>query len=209
MLDLRAPTLPPERGERLVRDVYKRDFRERDAAIRDAESWKLERRQHFREQGSASRDALSRGEWEEALRLIDERRDDLLESARDDERRGFVFHRVRVVERPLTPYLQWELHSLRQRAEYGERIRTVSAEVLAAAESEGPLPEVVILGGSTLYQVLYDESGASQGAIRYSDSGIVGRWESYIKEIYGAGEDVESYFAREVAHLPPPTTNAE
>ncbi|MFE1962331.1 DUF6879 family protein [Streptomyces sp. NPDC059479] len=209
MLDLRAPTLRPEQGERLVRDVYKRDFRERYEAIHHGDSWKLERLQHFEEQGSASRDALSRGDWAEALRLIDERREDLLVSARDDERRSSVFHRVRVVEKPLTPYLQWELYSLRQRAEYGERIRTISAEAVAASESDGPLPEVVILGGHTLYQVVYNESGASQGAVRYTDPDIVGIWESYIKELYRAGEDVESYFAREVAHLPPPTMNAE
>lgn len=209
MLDLLAPTLPPEQGERLVREVYKRDFRERDAELRSQDSWKLERRQHFQEQGNASRDALTRGDWDEALRLMREQRADLLEAARDDDRRGSVFHRLRVVERPLTPYLQWELYSLRQRAEYGERVRTVSAELVVASERETLLPEVVILGGHTLYQVLYTESGVSQGALRYTDTELIERWESYIKELYGAGEDVESYFAREVAHLPPPKMNAE
>ncbi|MFD7896394.1 DUF6879 family protein [Streptomyces sp. NPDC059743] len=209
MLDLRAPTLPPELGERLVRDVYRRDFRERFAAIRNRDSWKLERRQHFEEQGSASRDALSRGDWDEALRLIEEQREDLLASVREDERRGSRFHRVRVVEKPLTPYLQWELYSLRQRAECGGRVRTISAEAVAASEGHGLLPELVVLGGRTLYEIVYTESGVPNGAVRYTDSEIVGRWESYIKELYGAGEDVESYFAREVAHLPPPTTNAE
>ncbi|MFF3753385.1 DUF6879 family protein [Streptomyces sp. NPDC002018] len=209
MLDLRPPTLLPEQGERLVRDIYKRDFRERLAAIQNQDSWKLERRQHFEELGSASRDALTQGDWGRSLRLIEERRDDVLASVREDERRGSRFHRVRVVEKPLTPYLQWELYSLRQRAECGGRIRTVDAEVVAASEDNGLLPEVVVLGGHTLYEVLYNESGVPCGAVRYTDAGIVGRWESYIKELYEAGEDVESYFAREVAHLPPPTRNAE
>lgn len=209
MLDLHAPALPREQGERLVRDVYKRDFRERYEAIHHGDSWKLERRQHFEEQGSASRDALSRGDWAEALRLIDARREDLLASALDDERRDSRFHRVRVVEKPLTPYLQWELHSLRQRAEYGEKIRTVDVETVAPSESDRILPELVILGGHTLYEVLYTESGAPCGAVRYTEPEIVGIWESYIKELYRAGEDVQSYFAREVMHLPPPTMNAE
>ncbi|MYZ36615.1 MULTISPECIES: DUF6879 family protein [unclassified Streptomyces] len=209
MLDLRAPTLPPEQGERLVRDVYRRDFRERNAAIHGRDSWKLERRQYFEEQGSASRDALTRGDWDEALRLIEADREDLVASARDNMKRASIFHRLRVVETPLTPYLQWELHALRLRAECGARIRTLDAGTLEASEADNLLPELVVLGGRTLYEILYTESGVPNGAVRYTDKETVRRWENYIKELYGAGEDVESYFAREVAHLPPPTMNAE
>ncbi|MFC4471104.1 DUF6879 family protein [Streptomyces xiangluensis] len=209
MLDLLAPLLRPDQGERLTRDAYKRDFRERDARILNADSWKLERRQHFEEQGSPSRDALRRGEWQEALRLLGDRRDDLLATARDDARKGHHFHRVRVVEQPLTPYVQWELHSHRQRAEYGERIRVVSAEQVAAAEREHLLPEVVVLGHDTLFQVLYSASGATLGAVRYTDRELIDSWESYIRKLYEAGDDVREYFEREVAHLPPPQTRTE
>ncbi|MFD7500643.1 DUF6879 family protein [Streptomyces sp. NPDC059850] len=127
MLDPQAPTLPPEQGERLDRDAYKSEFREREATIRDAVSWKLERRQHFEEQGSPSRDALRQGQWKEALRLLEVRRDGLRATAEADAEHGHTFHRVRMVETPLTPYIQWELHSHRQRAEYGERIRVLDA----------------------------------------------------------------------------------
>ncbi|PNG92881.1 DUF6879 family protein [Streptomyces malaysiensis] len=144
MLDLLAPALTPEQGERLTRPAYKQDFREREEAIRDGSSWKLERRQYFEEQGSPSRDALRRGDWEEAVRLFADRRDTLAATAQEDERRGYAFHRVRVVEKPLTPYVQWELHSQRQRAEYGQRIRVVPAAQVAASEGTGPLPEVVV-----------------------------------------------------------------
>ncbi|MEV4746313.1 DUF6879 family protein [Streptosporangium sp. NPDC049248] len=209
MLDPRAPFLVPAQGERLVRDAYRRDFRQRDAQIRNRDSWKFERRQHFEEQGSPSHDAFRRGDWEEALRLLDERRDDLLAVTREDERRGSFFHRVRVVERPLTPYMRWELHSLRLRAECGERVRVVGVEKVTASERAAPLPEVVILGGRTLYHVLYTETGVPNGAVRYTDPGLIGGWEKYIKSLYEAGEDVMSYFDREVAHLPSPTTKAE
>jgi hypothetical protein len=209
MLDRRAPDLRPEWGERLVREDYRRDFRERDALVRGRDSWKLERLQHFEEQGSPSRDALRRGDWEEALRLLEERREALLVGGREDEERRSFFHRVRVVERPLTAYLQWELHSLRIRAECGERIRVVPAENLAEAEESGPLPELVILGGRTMYQVLYAETGIPIGALRYTGSELVDRWESYLKDAYETGEDVRTYFDREVAHLPPPNTGTE
>lgn len=204
MLDLRAPDLVAAPGERLVREVYKRDFRERWAVLRNTESWKIERRQHFEEQGSASRDALRRGDWEESLRLLEERRDALREAALDDGRQGHVLHRIRVVNEPLTPYLQWELHSLRLRAEYGVRVRVVRADAVSPAETEGILPEVTILGGRTLYRVLYTERGIPDGAFRYTDPDLVSRWVAYLRALYGVGEDVESYFTRHVAHLPPP-----
>ncbi|MDW4911383.1 hypothetical protein RB628_40390, partial [Streptomyces sp. ADMS] len=71
MLDLLAPGLPDELGERLTREDYKRDFRERRAAIRDGESWKLERLQHFEETNDDSREALRQGDWPAVLRLFE------------------------------------------------------------------------------------------------------------------------------------------
>ncbi|WP_371791614.1 hypothetical protein OG285_18645 [Streptomyces sp. NBC_01471] len=204
MLDLHAPALPPGLGERLPREVYKRDFRQRDAEIRNGNSWKLERRQHFVEQGSASWEALCRGDWDEALRLFEERRDTLRRSGLDDQQRGSAFHRVRVVEQPLTPYLQWELHSLRQRAQYGERVRVVSAETVAPYEARERLPELTILDERTLYRVLYTEAGVPEGAVRYTDPIVVSDWVTYLRGLHAAGEDVASYVEREVAHLPPP-----
>lgn len=208
MPDLLAPALVPEQGTRLTRPAYKQEFRQREDAIRDGRSWKLERRQHFEEQGSPSRDALRRGDWEEALRLLADRRDSLAAAAQEEKRRGYAFHRVRVVEKPLTPYVQWELHSQRQRAQHGQRIRIVPAEQVAASESTGPLPEMVVLGGRTLFQVLYTAAGVANGAIRYTDPDLVERWENYIKALYAVGEEVIPYFDREVAHLDPPKLSA-
>ncbi|WP_329381343.1 DUF6879 family protein [Streptomyces sp. NBC_01716] len=209
MPEVCAPVLLPERGERLVREAYREDVRERSAVLRDADSWKLERRQHFEEQGSPSRDALRRGDWEESLRLMAERGDTLAAAARKDERQGHVFHRVRLVEEPPTPYLQWELHSLRQQARFGTRVRVVSAESVAAVERSQPLPELVVLGGRTLFNVLYSEAGHPQGAIRFTEPDVVAEWEHYIKSLYESGEEIASYFERVVARLPAPTSLPE
>lgn len=204
MLEVSAPTLPDDQGDRLTREVYGRDFGERDAAIRDGNSWKLERLQHFEEVGSPSRDALRRGDWPEVLRLIEERAGTLQAAALDEQRRGSVFHRVRLVEEPLTPYVQWELTSLRQRAEYGERVRVLPVESVAASEGGELLPEVTILDERTLYRVLYTDAGVPDGAIRYTDPVILAPWVSYLKDLYAAGEDLALYYDRVVAHLPPP-----
>ncbi|MFJ1795780.1 DUF6879 family protein [Kitasatospora griseola] len=207
MPDLLVPALNPEDGCRLTREEYRRDFRERDARIRGRDSWKLERRQYFEEQNSPSRAALQRGDWAGALRLLEDRRGALEAVGREDEERGSFFHRVRVVERPLTAYLQWELHSLRMRAECGERVRIVLAEDLA--EDSGPLPEIVVLGGRTLYQVRYTATGGPDGAIRWTDSERVGPWQEFIRSLYRQGEYVASWFVREVAPLAPPPMEKE
>ncbi|MFE4393425.1 MULTISPECIES: DUF6879 family protein [Streptomycetaceae] len=204
MPDRNAPELRPEWGELLARDDYKRDFRERDALIRGRDSWKLERRQYFEEQDSPSWEAARRGDWGEALRLLEDRRPALLAIGREDAARRSFFHRVRVVERPWTDYLRWQLHSLRIRAECGERVRMVDAAELADSEEFGQLPEIVVLGGRTLYQVRYSEAGIPAGAIRYTDPDLVLRWEGYLADLHRVGEDVLAYFEREAAHLLPP-----
>ncbi|MPY53345.1 DUF6879 family protein [Streptomyces acidicola] len=204
MLDLRIPALPDELGDRLTRQDYKRDFRERRTAIRDGESWKLERLQHFEETNDDSRDALRTGDWPEALRLFEAERDALRRKAREEESRGAVFHRIRVVEEPLTPYVQWELHWLRLSAECGHSVRVLPASAIASAEADGSLPELNLLDGRTLFRVLYTDTGQPDGAIRFTDPRTVRRWTDYLRYVYEAAEDVQAYFDRAVAHLPPP-----
>jgi hypothetical protein len=206
MLDLRAPVLRPERGERLVRDDYRSDFRQRRAEIRNRGSWKLERLQHFEEVDDASRDALRRGDWQEALRLFAAERAALRASAREQALSGAAFHRIRVVEEPLTPYVQWELHWLRLSAECGHRVRVLPAAAVAASEAkaDGLLPEVTLLDDRVLYRVLYTGAGRPDGAIRYTDPKVLRPWSAWLRDAYAAAEDVLSFFDRVVAPLPPP-----
>lgn len=209
MLDRSALTLRRARGDRLATAVYRQDFRQRDKKIIGRDSWKFERLQHFEELDSPSWDAFRRGDWQEALQLLKAKRDRWEKIAREDRERRSVFHRVRVVEEPLTPYLQWELHALRVQGESGTPVRVVSAERLRPLEISGPLPEVVTLGGQVLYEVLYTESGVLDGAVSFDDSGVIGHWEVFIQGLYEDGEDIVSYVDRHVAHLPTPPMKTE
>jgi Family of unknown function (DUF6879) len=192
-------------GERLGLDAYREDFRRRDFAVAGCDSWKLERRQHFREPGDPSWNAFARGDWEEALRLIEAQRPALLDLSRLAARHRCRLLRVRVVEQPLAPYLQWELHLLRVRAQCGELIRVIGSEHIAAYEHDALVPELVTLGDDTVYEVLYDAQGGLEGAVRYLDPGVRDRTATRIEELYMLGEDIGTFFGREVAGLRPPT----
>lgn len=207
MSELRRPSLAPGEGRALTLDGYDGDFDRYDDAVRDHDCWKLERAQTFAEDGDPSYEAFLRGEWSTALRLHEEAAPQLRESAEARRQRGSVFHRVRVVEEPLTPYTQWELHSLRVQAANGRPVRVVAADTVRHLEppDEGPLPELVILGGAVLYHVSYTDEGALDGAVRYTAPETVRQWERLIIDLYARGEDVVSYVERHVAHLPPPT----
>ncbi|NLU73878.1 hypothetical protein HCC61_14515 [Streptomyces sp. HNM0575] len=204
MLDLRVPSLPSERGEPLDDDAYVSDFRKRRRAVHNAESWKLERLQHFEEEESPTRDALRRGDWPAVLRLVEDGREAAERAAEDDRRRNSPFLRLRVVEEPLTPYMQWELHWLKMRAEAGHRTRVLPAEDVGADETGGLLPEIVILGGRVLYQLLYDGTGTFESAVRFTAPEVVDPWVNYVKQASDVAEDIRTYFDRAVAHLPPP-----
>ncbi|MFF7242329.1 DUF6879 family protein [Embleya sp. NPDC008237] len=204
MLDLDALVLEHARGERLDTAGYRHDFRRRDEEIVGRPGWKFERRQHFVEQDSPSWEAFRRGDRREWLRLVGARREHWSSVAREDRQRGSVFHRVRVVEEPLTPYMRWELSALRVQSECGMPIRVVGAEHVGPLEESGLLPEIVSLGGRVLYEVLYTDEGVLDGAVRFVDPALVETWESFIAGLYETGESVAAYVDRCVANLPEP-----
>ncbi|WP_019545893.1 DUF6879 family protein [Streptomyces sulphureus] len=195
-------------GTELPLGEYRDDFRARQWQIPHEDSWKLECGQHFAEPGFPSWDAFARGAWEKSLALLEEERDFLAEFGARAQRERICLYRVRVVDEPLTPYLQWELHLLRLRAEYGERIRVLStarsgsARRLASKESKGR--ELLTLGARALYRIHYDPSGRLAGATRFSDTSLVAEATEWMSRLYDEGEDVARYFHRSVAPLPPP-----
>ncbi|MGW8846446.1 DUF6879 family protein [Streptomyces xiamenensis] len=204
MPDRTPPALRAQDGKRLTFDGYKQDFWPFHQSIEHRSSWKLERQQNFQELGSPSWEAHRDGDWERSLRLMAEERDALLRIRRENDERGHLLHRVRVAEQPLTPYLHWELTSLRQQAECGTPVRVVGPGAVRPYESEGPLPELVVLGGERLYHVQYTPDGFLDGAIRFTDPALVQPWEHFIRELFAAGEDMVAFHTREVAPLPPP-----
>jgi hypothetical protein len=188
-------------GTSLHKDAYNREFR---AAYEGAEGvvWKLERAQHFHEPYEPSWVAMTKGEWDRSLGLIEEMRRSF-----PDDYEGFAeFRRIRVVDPPLTPYMQWELHVLAARADAGERARVVPAAAVRTYEPSGPLPELLILGPDLMYEVLYDPAGRHLGGRRLTDPYVIEPCRAALATLYARGEDLRAYHRREVVPLPPPGT---
>ncbi|POX41243.1 DUF6879 family protein [Streptomyces sp. Ru72] len=196
--------LPAAGGTYLDQEAYIADFERRFWNLGSEGFWKLERMQSYDEGDFPSWQALRRGDWEESLRLIEELRTEYEEYYGKISAAGFALHRVRVVERPIAPYIQWELHLLRTKYEYGERVSVLDATEIVGDETGGPLPELCVLGTEAVYVLDYTPAGAPNGAVRHTDPAMVTRARALIRRLHSAGEPLESYFRREVAELPPP-----
>ncbi len=192
------------RGERMALDAYYADFEENFWKSADPGFWKLERQQVFKEPGYDSWEAFARGEWQESLRLLEDGRADMAAYHRRVERSGFVARRVRVVEEPVSDYLQWESYALRVRDECGGPIRVVRADDVARCEDGGPLPELYTLGSRVMYQALYDADGVLESVLKFTDTPLILRCRRFIKALFDSGEPLGDWFDRHVAPLPAP-----
>lgn len=199
-------TVPTFSGTRLTLDEYIDDFGSRFWRIGPSGSWKLERQQTFRELDNPSWEASARGDWEQSITLLQQGRDGVREYQQKLLDHGIESRRVRVVEKPYSPYLVWELNSLLIRHEFGERIRVLPAGELLSVEKGQPLPEILVVGTEVVYRVIYDHTGLAEGAVRSTDPDTVGSWTSFIRHLHEESENLREFFSREIAGLRPAHT---
>jgi hypothetical protein len=191
-------------GKSLTLEEYLDDFRRRFWATDASGCWKIERQQEFAEPGEDSWEAFARGDWDMALRLMNDRRSEFTEYYKRIRKSPFEVRRVRVIEEPISPYLIWELNVLHIRHQCGANIRVVDAEQVHPYEENGVLPEILTLGRSTAYQVLYGENGVAEGAIRTDDRAVAKQWTDLANTLYADGQEMSTYFQRRVRGKIPP-----
>jgi uncharacterized protein DUF6879 len=165
---------------------------------------KLERGQNFKERGFASWEAFAAGDWTSALSLADERRKDYAQEFRNAARLGIPHRRLRVVEFPITPYVQWEFFVLRVRVEMGDDIKVLDARKISDIEKDRAVPEVVILGDVAMYEVVYDDDGNAAGANRFTERALIRETSLGFDTLYERGEGFYDFFERKIAPLAPP-----
>ncbi|GAA3132815.1 DUF6879 family protein [Nonomuraea sp. NPDC049419] len=196
-------------GVLLSADEYLDDFWPNFRKIDDV-FWKLERIQSFREAGEPSWVAMMEGDWDRSLKLIDDKPIGVFDSRgglmRECERpaENFLRRRIRIVEQPVTPYLQWEMHVLALRVATVEQVRVLDAGEVAELEGGRRLPELVVLGTVVMYEVTYDEAGTHSGARRIDDREVIEACHGELDKLFAAGEDFRAYYDREIVPLPAP-----
>ena len=191
-------------GRRLDGPSYLADFNKRFWRIDPEGFWKLERLQSYQEHGFPSWEAFRSGDWDGALRMIDELRPEFERHLARIREAGFGHHRVRVVEEPITPYVQWELHVLQTKDQCGEDVVVVTGDQVQAFEDFEMLPDLVVLGSDAAYDVHYTQDGAPDGATLFTAPAAIAGARTFIQQLHRSGEKLETYFSRRVADLGTP-----
>lgn len=167
--------------------------------------WKLESAQHFAEPGSASWQAFNAGDWEEALRLHQERVPELLDYHERCAAAGISTKRVRVTTTPITPYVQWEMHLLFLRDASGGPIRVITDDDTIALPKQFPMfPEVCGMDNTVLYEHLYDEHGVMYATMKYTDLDTIVNFRYLTDVLYSKAAPIGPYFLKHIAPLPAP-----
>lgn len=61
-----------------------------------------------------------------------------------------------------------------------------------------------MLGAEAVYVIDYTPEGVPDGATRFTRPDVVERARAFVRELYAAGEDLGTYFPREIAPLGAP-----
>lgn len=190
-------------GEELDRPAYHADRRRTEREIPGV-IWKLERSQEFREPYDPSWQALAQGRWRDSIALHEKDRDYARAERRRNRENGVELRRLRIVERPVTAYLQWETYFFKILVEEGFELRVLDAEHVRVLERSRPLPELLVHADQVLYVVRYDKKGTPCGARRIDDTDVVAPVQDEMAALWAQGEPLMDYFDREIAPMPPP-----
>ena len=192
-------------GRMLDRETYNAQMAVETARLTGV-TWKLERSQWVTE---SERDpawrAFVAGRWSESLAVFDGERDDARTEAEKYRRQGSELRRLRIVESPVSPYVQWEMHALKVLDECGIPVGVLDATQVEHLETERPLPELVVVGQQVVFEVRYDASWSADGARRIDDTAVIEAASAQIAELWRQAEPLADYFDRVIAPLAPPS----
>jgi hypothetical protein len=193
------------RGRELDRDGYRIDA----AAVRaDPEvtgpCYRLQRTQDVPDPRDPARHTLFSGDLAAAREAFAAERPALREEAHRLIYQGIAYHRLRVVEYPLSGYVAWEALSLAEFAAAGHPIRVLDAERLASWEENTRLPDVVVYGRRVLYLLHTTADGHPAGAKRINNPALADMVTEAMGALYAQAEPFADWFDREVAPASPP-----
>lgn len=134
---------------------------------------KIESLQHYREEEDPAYGAFRAGNMERAVEFVKKRiysQKPMYESAK---KKGVKFVRIRIVERPIDPYLRYEFASYRFSSDLGEQILVVEGDSIEN-HKKPQIRDMLIFDDKHLLVHDYDNCGILRGGWECSDGRIVG-----------------------------------
>lgn len=165
---------------------------------------KIEAGQVFAEPGNPSWEAFADGDWNRAMQLIASRAEETQEYFHGLADLGKEAKRVRIVAKPYSAYLIWEMHVLRLNQQLGEEIRVVPISVAREQVTPVWIDDFTALSEDVAYRVTYDRYGVNDGAEASYDSQTIQRVLAAFETLFMAGEPMLEFFDREIANLESP-----
>ncbi|GAB3977209.1 hypothetical protein GCM10029978_066300 [Actinoallomurus acanthiterrae] len=163
--------------------------------------WKLERSQYFCEpDDDPAWQAYLRRDWQSVRAAFESDRLAARAEAEQYSQQGSVLRRLRIVERPVSEYLMWEMQWFVVLAQEGIEIRTLEAERVRHLEHQRPLPEILV-DEHAVYHVQYDADWKACGARRIADPDIIRQTTRELATLWELAEPFPDYFNREIAPL--------
>lgn len=163
--------------------------------------WKLERSQYFHEpDDDPSWQAFVANDWGRVLAVFESERSEARAETNNYARQGSGLRRLRIVERPVSPYLLWEMQWFKILVEEGTSIRTLDAKRVRDLERHAPLPEIVV-DEHALYHVSYDQDWKAVGARRIDDPEVIRQATAELAGLWELAEPFPTYFNREIVPL--------
>jgi hypothetical protein len=175
---MQPPTWAVQHSKRLSLDEFGECFAQAWARL-TSRFLKLECWQTYVEaEANQSQEAYNRGDESKVRELLKQEAEADAPLYEEVKRRGITYARIRLVQKPLTPYLEYELMSYQIRAAMGEHI-----EVVARSDATLRLPnedyfDFLLFDQHTALIHDYGELGDQTGGWLSEDGGVIARLET-------------------------------
>lgn len=125
---------------------------------------KYEALQFYDQSGDKAYDALTKGDWTEAVRLIPESRSVDLPVYVDLRQKGVDIVRCRPISSPMSNYLKWELENYHYNKEYGdERIFVCNRIAITPIFEQSASRDFIVFDARAAFIYDYNDKGVLLG----------------------------------------------
>jgi len=169
---------------------FGRAWAELESRFLKLECWQA----YFEVEGNQSQEAFNRGDVSKARELLRQEAEADQPLYEEVRQRGISYARVRLVQEPLTPYLEYELMSYRIRAAMGENIEVVRCEPTIRLPNEQYF-DFLLFDQRTALIHDYGEVGRQSGGWLSQDADAIARLEVTANALRGTAMSLEQFVA--------------